>query len=150
MKQILTFRCASSDVMDKLFKRIGEQANVICYVQENALEEYKARYPYVTFISIHETYFDYDKFCKLADISQTRFDQIFIPSSTRHFNGFDEIFKIAEMMKCHELIMFNCEGRERKEHYIVWTKVLEWIKSKIVACYIGYVDRHYPEKYHEI
>ena len=89
MKRILAFRCAAEDVMEKLFTRIGDREDITCYVQENAVREYGSKYPHVKFLSIHENYFNYDSFLKSADIVQEKFDRIYIPSTSRNFNGFD-------------------------------------------------------------
>ncbi len=150
MKRILAFRCAAEDVMEKLFTRIGDREDITCYVQENAVREYGSKYPHVKFLSIHENYFNYDSFLKSADIVQEKFDRIYIPSTSRNFNGFDEIFKIVGLMKYRELVLFNCDGWEKSEFHTPGARVRESIQSGIAAFYGRYVDRHFQGRYRKL
>lgn len=110
MRSILTFRCASHDVMKKLLGEL-ELDKVICLVQESSLERYKKEYPNVKVISIKQEYFNYNDFKKLK-IKFGNFNKIYIPSSTQSFSGFEEIFDIIDSLKYRLLILYDCNGKK--------------------------------------
>lgn len=133
MRQILVFRCASHDVMKKLFKEL-KLKDVVCLVQESCLEQYKEMYPEMKVLSIKQNYFNYNDFRRLG-IEFESFQKIYIPSSMQTFSGFEEIFNIVDSLKYKELILYDCNGNKYVTNNSKIANMLETLTGTAAVIY---------------
>lgn len=111
-RSILVFRTAQDHVISMLFGELVHD-RVVCLCQENSIEKYKAAYPKIQFLSIHQNFFSYEGFIK-AKIQIGRKKTVIIPSSSRNFSGFEEVFRICDDLQYEEMVLYNAVGEKKR------------------------------------
>ena len=101
-------------VVDILMKQVGKDCDVTFLVQPVAEEEIRNKYPFAEVISIQDAYFEYTSFFKNVTLNKM-FDTVYVLSSGESFWGYEEIFLIADQIKCRKLIFFNGKGESNAE-----------------------------------
>jgi len=113
-EKILIFRTAKMQVVDCLMKQLGKEFEIIFLAQPGVVDELKNKYPFTEVLSIQDTYFSYESFCKYVTLDK-KFDRIYVLASGSLFGGFEEVFKIITKIKYRKLILFNGKGEQQVE-----------------------------------
>lgn len=123
MKNILIIRSCNIKVFDMLVKyinKLNEKASykIYCMIQENSCDSFKEKYPYIEYIKKENGAYKYKKFKTNFNLKKKlnsiKFDEIYIPSSSDNFNGFDETLLIVSKIKSEKVILFNNKGEACK------------------------------------
>lgn len=117
MKNVLIFRTANFEVINKLIKYIkinDDNFNLYIIIQNNVDNEILDKYSDVNFIRLNSDKFLYRDLKKDKEIQKVidkvEFNQAYIPSSTDDFSGFVDVFKVMKKFKVKEVYLFNKEA----------------------------------------
>lgn len=141
-EKVLVLTCASITVIEKVMNKINPSAEITCLVQETSIQKISNQFKNVKVISLGETYFSYEAFCKNVKFTD-KFDTVYIPSSAVGFHGFEEVFKITDEVNCKKVILFNCEGEETIEYRNAAGKLKEELYHLFIKIYLAVVTAWY-------
>lgn len=137
-EKVLIFRTAKMQVVDCLMKQIDKESEIIFLAQTDVVDELKNKYPFAEVVSIQDTYFSYESFCKNVTLDK-RFDRIYVLASGSLFGGFEEVFKIITEMKYRKLILFNGKGEQQVEERNCFKIILDNIYFVFAQAYMKIV-----------
>lgn len=107
------------NVIDKLVNYIiskneKEKIKLYCLIQKSSLASFSGKYNFIECIENDDGFFNYKKFKNnkklLERIVNIYFDEIYLPSSTADFNGFEDILMIISKINANRNIFFSCCG----------------------------------------
>lgn len=134
-EKILILRTAKMHVVDLLMKEINKDCEVTFLVQTNAVDEIKDKYPFAEIISIQDTYFNYESFCRNVTLDK-KFDTVYVLTSMVSFWGYEEVFMIVNRIKCRKLIFFNGKGEKQFEQRNCFSVILDNIYFVFAQTYM--------------
>ena len=137
-EKILVLRTAKMQVVDLLMKEINKDSEITFLVQSNIVDEIKDKYPFVEVISIKETYFNYELFCKNVNLKK-KFDVIYVLASGMTFGGYEEVFQIVEDIKHDQLVLFNGKGEKSIERNTYYRKLKDAVFSAFAQVYMKWI-----------
>lgn len=120
MKKILIIRSANMCVIDKLIDFLSKENDNTNYelyvlIQKSIINIFKTKYPSIVCIEKKDGLFCYNELKKdlqlKSKLYKLKFDEIYMPSSCPHFEGFYETFMIASCIKSEKYILFNSLGQ---------------------------------------
>lgn len=123
---VLILRTANYGIMDKLIDYIisnYNNCNIYMIVQENALNNFKIKYGFINYIIMQNDKFNCSSLKKdkklISQISDLKFQIVFMPSSVNNFIGFYDAFKFLSYLGIKRVQLFNnnCKTLE-KDVYI--------------------------------
>lgn len=148
-KKILVLRTAKMQVVDLLMKNLRHEGGITFLAQSNIVDELKERYPSAKVVSIGDTYFNYDSFCKNVRLNK-RYDFIYVLASGIEFAEYEEVFEIVEHIKGRNVVLFNRNGIAGMERRNMSKKIREnlyFVFAKICLKTSGIWYEHFGRNY---
>lgn len=129
-------------VVDCLMKKLDKESEILFLAQPDVVDELKNKYPFTEVLSIQDTYFSYESFCKNVALNK-KYDRIYVLASSVSFGGYEEIFKIITKIKYHKLVFFNGNGAEQVEERNHFDVVFDNVYFVFVQVYMRIVSIWY-------
>lgn len=116
MKKILIIRSSNMTTIDKLIDYINkkytdEQLQLYILIQNSLIPSFNQKYPTIHCIEKEDGFFCYKDFKinnrLILKSKEFAFNEIYIPSSCTSFDGFEDIFLIASLIKTEGYVLFN-------------------------------------------
>lgn len=137
MKRILIFQTASFGFMKKILNNIMVSGNsVLCVKYSKCDTTYEKLFPDINFICVDDI-ISYNSNRGLnIDIYGICFDEIYVPSSTPYFFGFNEVFSFISDLEYKYMILYDCYENTKiyKKKNIVFREfeyAVTWTMSKV-------------------
>lgn len=134
-KKILVLRTAKMQVVNLLMESLGGDDSITFLAQSNIVGELKKIYPFAEVISIKDTYFSYDSFCKNVHLN-SKYDYVYILASGVEFAEYEEVFEIVEHIKCKKIVLFNKNGIASVERCNVFKRIKEYLYFVFVKIFL--------------
>lgn len=144
-EKVLIFRSAKMWVVDSLMKQIGKSCDVTFLVQPIVEKEIRNKYPFAEIISIRDSHFEYESFFKNVRLDE-KYDTVYILSAGEFFWRYEEIFLIADKIKCQKLVMFNGKGERNVELQNFRSAVMNYVFF-LIEKIIAFWYRNFGKKY---
>lgn len=125
-------------VVDCLMKKLDKESEILFLAQSDVVDELKNKYPFAEVLSIQDTYFSYESFCKNVTLNK-KYDRIYVLASGVSFGGYEEIFKIVTRIKYQKLVFFNGNGEEQVEERNHFDVILDTVYFVFVQAYMRIV-----------
>lgn len=148
-RKILVLRTAKMQIVDLLMKNLRHEDSITFLAQSDIVDELKRMYPFAEVISIKDTYFSYDSFCKNVRLDK-KYDFIYVLASGIEFAEYEEVFEIVEHIKCRNVVLFNKNGIAGIERRNVFRMIMENLYYVFVEIYLktaGVWYEHFGRKY---
>ena len=107
-EKVLVLTCASITVIEKVMNKINSSAEITCLVQETSIQKISNQFKNVKVISLGETYFSYEAFCKNVKFT----DKFLIDNDNYEFTLKYEDLKINGIYIDNEYQVFVVENGE--------------------------------------
>lgn len=117
-KKILIFRTAQLSVMTTTIKYIQDlnscEIELYCLTQKNFCDKLRSCYPTINYVMKRDGFFSYKEYLKNKKLRKTLesmyFDEIYLPSSTNNFSGFEDVKLIVHKIPHKKLFFINSNG----------------------------------------
>lgn len=113
MERVLVIKTAMDSVMHRLLNDLLlTESEIHCLTQSSAVIRYSELYPDVDIIDAKQEVFN-ERIPILDELKKTKWDTIYIPSSSPYFRNYDNIFFLLDELNYRKGVLYDCYGKQK-------------------------------------